>query len=55
MAKNKKNYTKPQVDVKAFAEKKDKKKAMVVRIVALGMAGLMVLGVVASAVAGAIA
>lgn len=54
MANNKKNYAKPQNDTKVFAEKKEQKKTVVIRIVALGMAGLMVLGVVASAVAGAL-
>lgn len=52
MAKNKKNINKPQVDVKVFAEKKQKDKSVVYRIVALAMAGLMLLGVVASAVVG---
>ncbi len=52
MANNKKNYTKPQTDTKVFAQKKEKDKTVVYRIVAVALAGLMVLGILASAVAG---
>ena len=44
MAANKKNYQKPQTDVKAFAQKN------ITRVVALVLAGLMVLSVGVSAV-----
>lgn len=50
MAANKKNYQKPQTDVKAFAQKKENTRKNITRVVALVLAGLMVLSVGVSAV-----
>lgn len=50
MAINKKSYKRPQMDQKILAEKKEKRKALITRIVAVAIAGLMVLGLVVSAV-----
>lgn len=52
MAQSKKSYKRPQMDQRILAEKKEKRKALILRIVALGLAGLMVLGVAISAVVG---
>lgn len=52
MASNKKTYSRPSVDRKMLAEKKEKRKKLIYRIIAVGLAGLMVLGVMISAVAG---
>ena len=52
MALNKKSYKRPQMDQKLLAEKKEKRKAMVLRIVALGLAGIMILGLAISAIMG---
>ena len=51
MASNKKNYKRPEVDTKALAEKKQKAKKNISRIVALALAGVMVLGIAISAIA----
>ena len=51
MASNKKNYKRPEVDAKALAEKKQKAKQNISRIVALALAGVMVLGIAISAIA----
>jgi len=52
MALNKKSYKRPQMDQKLLAEKKEKRKALVMRIVALGLAGILILGVAISAIMG---
>lgn len=52
MAINKKSYKRPQIDTKAIAERKEKRKKLIYRIIAVCLAGLMVLGVAVSALAG---
>lgn len=52
MAINKKSYKRPKSDAKAIAERKEKRKKVIYRIIAVGLAGLMVLGVAVSAIAG---
>ncbi|MBQ7756945.1 MAG: hypothetical protein IJ031_04230 [Oscillospiraceae bacterium] len=52
MAQSKKSFKRPQIDQKLLAEKKEKRKTLILRILALGLAGLMVLGVAISAIAG---
>lgn len=51
MASNKKKYNRPQIDTKSIAEKKEKRKALIFRVLAVCLAGLMILGVGASAIA----
>lgn len=49
MASNKKSYKRPAVDPKTLAEKKEKAKKNITRILALALAALLVLGVAVSA------